>query len=73
MTRDGIRWRRTWGLVAVGALCFASAPGPAAAATASPDSFTIEVQIGGTGVVTPSGFVTVPAGGSQTFSITPST
>src|SRR5262245_60714049 len=45
----------------------AIAAGQAAAVT-----YIIEVQSGGPGTVTPSGVVDVPAGGSQTFTFTPS-
>src|SRR5437868_545167 len=38
---------------------------------ASAQSYTIDVQSGGPGSVSPSGAVVVPAGGSQTFTFTP--
>src|SRR5215475_627507 len=44
----------------------AIAPGRAAAI-----DYLIEVQVGGPGAVTPPGPVVVPAGGSQTFTFTP--
>ena len=49
------------------AAALAMAAGRAAATT-----YIIEVQFGGPGTVTPSGVVEVPAGGSQTFTFTPS-
>jgi hypothetical protein len=43
-----------------------------AAPVASAQSYTIDVQFAGPGTVTPSGLVEVPAGGSRTFTFTPS-
>jgi len=43
-----------------------------AAGSATATTYTIEVQSGGAGTVTPSGMVEVPAGGSQTFTFEPS-
>ena len=51
-------------------VCFAAII--AFAPVASAQSYTIDVESGGLGTVSPSGSVVVPAGGSQTFTFAPS-